>query len=82
MLVHEVPSPGYGKVAGVWYVCVPGERRARPVGADAVIEHEDGTISIRYLVTTERWQGWLHHGEFLGMPRPDARLPRPGPLSV
>lgn len=73
MLIHEIPSPGYGKIDGRWYVCVPGERRAAPLSsAHTVTEHEDGTISVRPSLLTARWHGWLNHGEFLGLSEPIA----------
>jgi len=61
-------EPGaYGRIRGVWYACTPNGHAAN-LSAHAVIEHDDGTISVTpsILVTKasmpDRWHGYLERG--------------------
>lgn len=58
-------GPGdYGKLGGVWWVRPPrGGSSILP--SERVIEHEDGTISVRGLVQLPAWNGRLERGVWI-----------------
>jgi hypothetical protein len=66
-------KPGeYGKDEdGLWYCVPPGEEFVRggaqfgtlgKLGADTVVEHEDGTITVSPSILISDGQGWSWHG--------------------
>lgn len=66
--LEEFNRPGaYGKVGGVWLVCLPTGALAFLNAGHTITEHEDGTITVHpsILMPTGRgpyWHGYLEHG--------------------
>lgn len=62
-------SPGdYGRVDGVWYAKPPGFVGVANLSKHEVIEHENGTITVKPSILCEcgdqKWHGFLEEGKW------------------
>ena len=49
-----------------WQITTPsGDRGALNPAKHQVIEHEDGTITVKPSIVTDHWHGWLTRGDWI-----------------